>query len=171
GVTLDVLEQERGRLLAADKVSDRCRLEIGIHFRGDALELAERLDLFQPSIEIARVGAARDRFGLGFLALWLAAGRAHRDAHVHGRLHLVRLRIERSLARFEVKWIRVGVTARRHGAKGRGPRKSPAHRAGRCSLVMRRGDQRPAMTLSSPNRWASDLSSRRWSSLKLMTSG
>jgi len=68
-MTFDVLEQERGRLLAADEVSDRCRLEIGIDFRGDALELPKRLDLFEPSVEIAGVGAASNRFDLGFLAL------------------------------------------------------------------------------------------------------
>ena len=129
GMTFDVLEQERGRLLAADEVSDRCRLEIGIDFRGDALELPERLDLFQPSVEIAGVGAASDRLGLGFLALWLGAGRAHRDAHVHGGLHLVLLPIERSLARLEVKCTPGGVTGRRHGAKGAAI-KSPAHRPG-----------------------------------------
>src|SRR5215472_11247334 len=135
GMALDVLEQERGRLLAADEIGDRCRFEIRIDFRGDALELTERLDLFQPSVEFAGVGAASNRFGLGFLALWLGAGRAHRDAHVHGRLHLVLLPIERSLARLEVKCTPGGATARRHGAKGCSNKK-PGASAGRGSLMM-----------------------------------
>src|SRR5262249_1087489 len=85
GMTLDVLEQKRGRLLAADEIRDRCRFEIGIDFRGDALEFTERLDLLQPSIEVARVGAASDPFGSWFRALWFAFGRATRDAHVQTR--------------------------------------------------------------------------------------
>src|SRR5215475_5212677 len=57
---------------------------------------------------------------------------------------LVLLPNGRSLARFEARRIRVGVTARRQGTKGRGPGKSgqekpakkkPGASAGRCSLV------------------------------------
>src|SRR5262249_5856171 len=140
--------------------------EIGIDFRRDALELTERLDLFQPSVEIARVGAARNRFGLGFLALWLALGRAHRDAHVHGRLRLVLFPIERSLARFDVKCIRGGAEWGEGGGK-----KRPGA-AGGAGLVGTPGVLRgPAIALSRPRGWASVLSSRRWSSLKLITSG
>src|SRR5262249_9816688 len=76
----------------------------------------------------------------------------------------------RSLGRLGAGGIGGGGTARRQGTKGRS-KKKPGASAGRCSLLMPRGDQRPAMTLSRPNRWASDLSSRRWSSLKLITSG
>src|SRR5262249_14164504 len=82
GMTLDVLEQERGRFAAADEVGDGRSFEIGIDFRGDALELAQCVDLFQPGVEIAGIGGAgpdRSRLrGLSVLA------RTDRDAHVHG---------------------------------------------------------------------------------------
>jgi len=86
GVALDVLEQQGGRLFAADQIGDGRGFEIRIDLRGDALELSERLDLFEPGIEIARVGATGHAAGLGFLKLPIAAVGADRDAHVHGRL-------------------------------------------------------------------------------------
>src|SRR5262249_12424014 len=83
-MTLDILEQERRAALAAHKIGDGRRLQIGIDLRRDALELAERLDLFQPGVEIAAVGTARRA-----LDVRLAAGTAStctdRDAHVHAR--------------------------------------------------------------------------------------
>src|SRR5262249_15934425 len=39
GMTLDVLEEERGTLLAADQIGDGRRFQIGIDLRGDAHEL------------------------------------------------------------------------------------------------------------------------------------
>jgi hypothetical protein len=87
GMALDVLEQQRGRFLAADEVSDRRSFEIGIDFRGDALEFAERLRLLEPGIEIAGVGSARNLLCLSFRRLRFT-GRAHGDAHVHIRLPL-----------------------------------------------------------------------------------
>ena len=54
-----------------------------LDLRADALELAERLDLLQPGIEVARVGAASDSPRFGLRALLPTAGRAHRDAHFH----------------------------------------------------------------------------------------
>ena len=76
-----------GLLLAADQIGDRRGFEIGIDFGGDALELAQRLDLLQPGIEIARVGAADDLLGTRRLCrLSFVAGRADSDAHVHGSL-------------------------------------------------------------------------------------
>src|SRR5262245_16319725 len=51
---------------------------------------------------------------------------------------LVLLPIGRSLARFEARRIRVGVTAHQQGTKERG-KKKPGASAGRGSLVMRRG--------------------------------
>src|SRR5207244_11942697 len=59
---------------------------IRIDLRGTALELAERLDLFEPGVEIARIGAAMEPASFGFLGALLAAIRVDRDAHIHGRL-------------------------------------------------------------------------------------
>ena len=84
GMALDVLEQQGRRPLAADEVGDGRRLEVGIDLGGDALELSQRLDLLQPGVEIARVGAAGGRASLGFLELLIATARTDRDAHVHG---------------------------------------------------------------------------------------
>ena len=75
-----------GLLLAADEIGDRRRFEIGVDLRGDALELAQRLDLLQPGIEIARVGAAHDLLDGRLCGLSFVAGRADSDAHVHGSL-------------------------------------------------------------------------------------
>src|SRR5258708_4184914 len=62
---------------------DRRRLEVGIALRGDALELAQRLDLLQPGVEIARVGAAGGCSGLGRRRAPVAVNGADLDAHVH----------------------------------------------------------------------------------------
>src|SRR5262249_39515193 len=66
-----------------DQIGDRRSFEIGIDFRGDALELAERLDLLQPGVEIARVGATDGRLGFGPRTFPSTARRADRDAHIH----------------------------------------------------------------------------------------
>src|SRR5205823_13110169 len=42
GMPLDILEQQCRALLAADKIGDGCRFQIGIDFGADALELANR---------------------------------------------------------------------------------------------------------------------------------
>ena len=84
-MALDILEQQRWRLFTSNEIGDRRSFEIGIDFRGDALEFAEQLDLLQPSIEIARVGSARSLLALGFCGLRLARG-PYGDAHVHIRL-------------------------------------------------------------------------------------
>ena len=85
-MALDVLEQQRGAALATDEIGDRRRFEIRVYFRGDTLELAQRLHLFQPGIEIARVGAAHDLLDGRLCGLSFVAGRADSDAHVHGSL-------------------------------------------------------------------------------------
>src|SRR5262249_1113527 len=82
GMALDVLEQKRRRFLAADKIGDGRGFEIGIDFGGGALELAERLDLVEPEVEIASVGAAQTLRRARRRGRALAA-RADGDAHVH----------------------------------------------------------------------------------------
>src|SRR6516164_1018265 len=84
-MTLDILEQERRAALAAHKIGDGRRLQIGIDLRGDALELAKRLDLFQPGVEIAAVGTARRALDVRRLAAGTASRCTDRDAHVHAR--------------------------------------------------------------------------------------
>src|SRR5262249_42097000 len=81
GMAFDVLEQQRGRFAAADQIGDGRGLEVGIDLRGDALELAERLDLLEPEIEIAGIGGTRYFFGFGPVRLIV---RTDRDTHVHG---------------------------------------------------------------------------------------
>jgi len=71
--------------LAADEVGDGRRLEIGIDLRGNALELAKRLDFLQPGIEVAAVDAARRPPGIGLLDPLLATRPWGRDAHLHER--------------------------------------------------------------------------------------
>ena len=66
GMALDVLEQQRRALLAADQIGDGGGFEIGIDLGGDPFELAHRLDLGQPFVEVAAVGTARELRGLGF---------------------------------------------------------------------------------------------------------
>src|SRR5207244_3213887 len=83
GMTLDILEQERGTAGAANEICDGRRFEIGIDLCADALELAERLDFLEPGIEIAAVGAARRRFALRALEPLIATGSANCDAHIH----------------------------------------------------------------------------------------
>src|SRR5437870_5403060 len=85
-MTLDVLEQERRRLLAADEIRDGRSFEIRVDFGGDAFKLAEHLDLFEPGIEVAGIfgGAARwSRLGGRGL---IASVRVDGHAHVHVRL-------------------------------------------------------------------------------------
>ncbi len=84
-MALDILEQQRWRLLTGNEIGDRRSFEIGIDFRGDALELAERFDLLQPSIEVARIRAARNLLAFGFRGVRFARG-SYADAHVHIRL-------------------------------------------------------------------------------------
>src|SRR5262249_45109967 len=60
--------------------------EVGIDFRGDALELAQGLDFLQPGVEIARIRGAGHGFWFGFAELLALAARADRDTHVHIRL-------------------------------------------------------------------------------------
>ena len=82
GMPLDVLEQQHRAFFERDEIGDGRGFEIGIDLGGDALELAHRLDLLQPEIEIARIGAGGGfarRGGFGFL---VAAARADRDAHL-----------------------------------------------------------------------------------------
>ncbi len=85
GMALDVLEQERGRLLAADEIGDGRGFKVGIDLGGDALELTQRLDLLQPGVEVARIGAARKRPRRGRLGRTIAARAVHLDARLHGR--------------------------------------------------------------------------------------
>ena len=83
GMPLDVLEQQHRAFLERDEIGDGRGFEIGVDLGGDALELAHRLDFFEPKIEIAGIGGggfrarARGRFGGA-----IAAVRADRDAHL-----------------------------------------------------------------------------------------
>jgi hypothetical protein len=86
GMAFDVLEQQRRAALAAHQIGDGRRFEVGIDFGRDALELAERLDLFQPGIEVARIGTAGTLSAFGFRGLSFVPGRANPDVHVHVRL-------------------------------------------------------------------------------------
>ena len=90
GMALDVLEQQRGRLLAADQVGDGGGLEIRVDLRRDALELAHLFDLVEPGVEIARVRRALAR--VGRIRRRRAAVGLYRHIHVHRR-PLARLRV------------------------------------------------------------------------------
>src|SRR5262249_47281458 len=81
GVTFDVFEQQRRALFETHQVGDMRGFEIGADLGGDALELAPRLALSQPDVEIA---------GLAPVAGWLVfrlfdglAVAADRYAHLH----------------------------------------------------------------------------------------
>ncbi len=82
-MALDVFEQQRRAFGLTDQIGDGGGFEIGVHFGGDALELAHLLDLGQPRVEIALVGGAR-RLGNDFRLLAIAAIAANRYAHFHG---------------------------------------------------------------------------------------
>ncbi len=127
GMALDVLEQERRAFLAADQIGDGRRFEIGIDFCGDALELAQCLDLLQPGVEIAAIGSSRSRSGFGFLGFLMARGGTNFDAHVHVRLPSCCLPIQASATKSTAKppaWN--GLPQSDCGAK----HKSPACRPG-----------------------------------------
>ena len=57
GMALDVLEQQRRAFFQADQIGDVRGLEIGADLGGDALELAHRLGLLEPDVELAGVAA------------------------------------------------------------------------------------------------------------------
>ena len=82
GMALDVLEQQRRAFLAADQIGDGRGFEIGIDLGGDPLELAHGVDLFQPVVEVAGVGAAHDLIGFCFPRRRLLF-RGDRYAHIH----------------------------------------------------------------------------------------
>src|SRR5262249_48614689 len=172
GMALDVLEQQGRALLTADQIGDGRRLEIGIDLGGDALELAQRLDPLQPEIDVARGRAAGDRAGLRRLGARLAVRRADLDAHVH--LGALRVSCCRSPLFVEHDLFRKPASTFRDHAPSVVPsthKKSPARAPGLEGECLALPGQMPDITLSSPNKWASDRSARRWSSLKLITSG
>src|SRR5436309_13463151 len=85
-MTFDILEKQSGSAPAPHEIGDRRGFEIGIHLRADALELAERLDLLEPGIEVAAIGATRRYLGSGVIESPIASCCFDRDAHIHGDL-------------------------------------------------------------------------------------
>jgi hypothetical protein len=80
GMALDVLEQERRAFLEAHEIGDVRGFEVGAHFGGDALELAHRLGLLQPHVELTGVAPG---FVLVFRRLDGCGVAASLDAHLH----------------------------------------------------------------------------------------
>ena len=75
--------KQRWAFLAADQIGDGRGFEIGIDLGGDALELAHGVDLGQPFVEVAGIGAAHDLIGFRFTRR-RPLFRGDRHAHIHG---------------------------------------------------------------------------------------
>ena len=60
-MTLDVLEEQRRTFFQAHEIGDVRSLEIGADLGGDAFELAHRLGLLEPGIELAGIAPVNAR--------------------------------------------------------------------------------------------------------------